>query len=287
MEKPFNMKKEQHNKGIKLAALLMIFSSLLTAVSCEDIFEEDITDNEIFLLAPAAGVTVRPDSILTFAWDFIEGASEYQIQVVEPSFESAGLLLLDSFTVSNKINFELPPGRYEWAVRGLNNGYSTAFFINDFIVEDTATIIPEIIADIVPLTPNGEVASGQIFFWWEDLEHATEYRLQIVTPDFDAPTELLYDTVINKAGIKLTLKAGEYSWRVKGRNEISESDFGMLDFTVIDENDANSARSTNPLRMELNRSGADRQLTKKEKESGGSEFRAESNKVTKDLKYEE
>lgn len=244
MSQLINVKNELKKSKMKCTALIMILMSLLTAVSCDDIFEEDITDDEIFLLAPSAGVTIQPDSAITFVWDFIEGASEYQIQVAEPSFDSARLLLLDSFTTNNQIDFALPPGTYEWAVRGLNNGYSTAFFINDFIVDDTTTVIPAISSEIQPLTPNTEVKSGLIFFWWEDLENADEYRLQVATPDFDSPTELFYDTIVDKTGIRLSLEAGKYSWRVKGINEVSESDFKELSFTVVDESDGGSGRSS-------------------------------------------
>ena len=213
--------------------LSLCYTMLLFTISCDDIFEEDITDDEVFLLAPASGVLVMQDSTITFSWDFLDGATEYQIQIVSPSFDAASKLLLDSITTENKVGLSLPSGRYEWGVRGFNNGYSTIFFVNDFIVEDTVSEIPSIGDEINPLTPNGEINSENIFFWWDEVENATEYQLQIVSPNFDAPTELLYDTMISKAGVRLALQPGEYSWRVRARNEQSETDYQSLNFEVV------------------------------------------------------
>lgn len=271
MNKSLKMNKNQYNPKLKLTILTMILASLLTAVSCDDIFEEDITDDEIFLLAPAAGVTVKPDSITTFNWDFLAGATEYQIQVAEPSFDSAGLILLDSFTTDNKMNFTLSPGNYEWAVRGLNNGYSTAFFINDFTVEGTANVIPEITEEIQLLTPNGEVKSGQVFFWWEDLEHAKQYRLQVVKPDFTSSQELFYDTLLDNTIVRLDLAAGEYSWRVKGINEVSESDYQIQRFTVVEENDENAVDSVTPSGVIKRETGLPENVSGKDKEQADEE----------------
>lgn len=237
------MKKKVSNKNVnkmmKQNWLLSIcFAFLIASGSCDDIFEEDITEDEIFLLAPANGVSVKSDSTLTFAWDFLNGATEYQIQIVEPSFEAAGILYLDSITTANKVNFSLPPGNYEWGLRGFNSGYSTAFFINAFTVEDSVISIPISDQEIEPLTPRGVISSSEVFFWWEEVENAKEYQLQIVSPDFEVPTRLFYDTIISEIGVKLNLESGKYSWRVRALNEQSRTEYQSLAFEVNTNADA-------------------------------------------------
>jgi hypothetical protein len=64
-------------------------------------------------------------------------------------------------------------------------------------------------------------------FYWEQLQGAAEYRLQVVSPRFDSIVKLIADTTISFDRFKLTnLDAASYQWRVQALNNSSTSDQG-------------------------------------------------------------
>lgn len=70
-------------------------------------------------------------------------------------------------------------------------------------------------------------------FWWEPVEDALSYRLQLVSPDFDKPASLVIDTVVEaKTKIELTLEPGKYQWRVRAENGSSQSKYAAAGFTI-------------------------------------------------------
>ena len=63
--------------------VLFALSSLL--LSCEDIFEEDLSHEEVRIIAPADGVSVDAGTVM-FLWEEVPGATSYRITVVSPEF---------------------------------------------------------------------------------------------------------------------------------------------------------------------------------------------------------
>jgi hypothetical protein len=75
--------------------------------------------------------------------------------------------------------------------------------------------------------------SYTIYFWWDPVDHALSYRLQVVTPNFTAPGALLLDTVIKNTKFAFTLRPGNYQWRVLAQNGSSQTAFtAPWNFTV-------------------------------------------------------
>ncbi|MET3981626.1 hypothetical protein ABIB62_004242 [Mucilaginibacter sp. UYP25] len=71
-------------------------------------------------------------------------------------------------------------------------------------------------------------------FWWDEVEDAGFYQLQVVTPDFDAPGSLILDTVIAKNSFSINLDPGDYQWRVRGLNGSSQTEFSApITFGVL------------------------------------------------------
>ena len=99
--------------------------SLLTfffVMGCRDVFEKDISEKEVVLVAPADSVeTTR--ATLTFAWEERDGATGYRLVVVSPSFDRIELYVLDTLVEGNQYAYTLEPGRYEWGVRPENSAY--------------------------------------------------------------------------------------------------------------------------------------------------------------------
>jgi hypothetical protein len=60
-------------------------------------------------------------------------------------------------------------------------------------------------------------------FWWEPVEDALNYRLQIVTPSFDSIGSMLTDTLINTNKFVYSLSPGKYEWRVRAQNGSSQT----------------------------------------------------------------
>ena len=73
----------------------------------------------------------------------------------------------------------------------------------------------------------------QVGFWWEPVEDALSYRLQIVTPDFNAPVSLIRDTLIQGGTrIEITLEPGKYQWRLRAENGSSVSKYASAGFVI-------------------------------------------------------
>ncbi|MCE3229884.1 MAG: hypothetical protein K0S32_4435 [Bacteroidetes bacterium] len=84
----------------------------------------------------------------------------------------------------------------------------------DFIVEDI---------DNKTITVNAPANNlvtdiNSITFWWELLEGAEKYNIQIVKPGFSAIAQLVADTNVATNKFTMTLQPGTYQWRIKAFN---------------------------------------------------------------------
>lgn len=69
-------------------------------------------------------------------------------------------------------------------------------------------------------------------FWWEEVEDALKYRLQVVSPSFDKAARLVLDTLVMKNKFKSTLDPGTYEWRVSAENGSSKTPFTKASFII-------------------------------------------------------
>lgn len=84
----------------------------------------------------------------------------------------------------------------------------------DFIVTDIKNKTVTINAPGDNLT----TANNVITFWWDELEGAEKYNLQIVKPNFNSVQQLLADTMITGNKFNYTFSPGTYQWRIKAIN---------------------------------------------------------------------
>jgi len=76
--------------------------------------------------AECVAITSPKDSLQTeseeiiFMWDKLEGATSYNIQIVQPSFAEAEKVLVDTTIVNNRFSHELAIGKYQWRIKALN-----------------------------------------------------------------------------------------------------------------------------------------------------------------------
>jgi hypothetical protein len=60
--------------------------------------------------------------------------------------------------------------------------------------------------------------SYTVNFWWEQVEDARSYRLQIVTQSFQIPGSLIADTLVKGNKFSFNLGPGDYQWRLRAEN---------------------------------------------------------------------
>jgi hypothetical protein len=64
-----------------------------------------------------------------------------------------------------------------------------------------------------------------ITFWWDGIDGASGYNLQIASPSFSLIEILVLDTVITANKFKYSLTPGTYEWRVNAKNSSSFTPF--------------------------------------------------------------
>jgi uncharacterized protein YegP (UPF0339 family) len=71
-------------------------------------------------------------------------------------------------------------------------------------------------------------------FWWDEVEDALSYRLQIVTPSFESPGKLVQDTLVKGHVFSVNIDPGKYEWRLRAENGSSVTEYSRArSFTVL------------------------------------------------------
>ncbi|HTD39054.1 MAG TPA: hypothetical protein VK671_00435 [Mucilaginibacter sp.] len=65
--------------------------------------------------------------------------------------------------------------------------------------------------------------SYKISFWWDKVDNALSYHLQVVTPNFASPGSLVLDTIVKKNTFSFNFNPGNYQWRVLAQNGSSQT----------------------------------------------------------------
>lgn len=77
-----------------------------------------------------------------------------------------------------------------------------------------------------------ETTTYNVQFFWEPLEHARHYRLQVASPTFSRAVLFYADTTLDKTNFSITLAPGKYHWRVKALNGSSETRYTTRSFII-------------------------------------------------------
>lgn len=115
---------------------LLIAVLAVAFISCDDIFEKDITKTRVVTIAPSDGVIVEPGEI-TFLWNEVKGAASYHFRIIEKRGIAIADVILynDSTSVKRSYKCQLDDGEYLWSIKAKNSAYETD--------ETTATLIVE------------------------------------------------------------------------------------------------------------------------------------------------
>lgn len=88
---------------------------------------------------------------------------------------------------------------------------------------------------IVVKTPSDNMISSVYsqVFWWEEMDGASKYRIEIVSPRFDSIITIVMDSTVTTTKITKTLNPGNYQWRIRGENGSYESRFQVYNLTIL------------------------------------------------------
>ena len=107
-------------------------------------------------------------------------------------------------------------------------GLFVAFACDDFFEEDLGGKSVVLVAPVDGL----ETSNSSFTFWWDELNGASKYNLQIVSPGFDAIEKLVLDTNLTGNQYEAQLYPGFFEWRVKAFNSSSETPYTIHSLSV-------------------------------------------------------
>lgn len=92
------------------------------------------------------------------------------------------------------------------------------------------------------LAPSDNMSSttATVNFYWETLEGARSYHLQLVKPSFDNIVTMLADTNVSGTSFSIVLTPGNYQWRIRGQNGSTQTLYTVRSFTIDSTSDLSS-----------------------------------------------
>ncbi|TWI77513.1 hypothetical protein IQ13_4319 [Lacibacter cauensis] len=110
----------------KIIKAIAIVWFLLIICSCSQVFEKPLENDIVELTAPANNVTTIFRNN-TFAWEELDGATKYRLQIASPRFDSIVRFITDTPVTKTNLTLTLDSGKYEWRVKALNNSSSSNY----------------------------------------------------------------------------------------------------------------------------------------------------------------
>jgi len=87
---------------------------------------------------------------------------------------------------------------------------------------------------VVMLSPADGVVTHEttITFWWEEMDEASKYVLQVATPSFESAIRLVVDTTMTETMYEYDFTPNSYECRVRAENSGSETEYIYRTFTI-------------------------------------------------------
>ena len=110
---------------------------LILTLSCEEIInEQNISNDMISLLAPTENAVLTTSTKISYNWEVLSGATNYQLQIANPDFNNANQLVIDTLLTNTSFTLDsLSQNTYQWRIKGSNSIFETAYTTINFIVE--------------------------------------------------------------------------------------------------------------------------------------------------------
>lgn len=215
---------------LKVTSLFLFIAGIV--LGCNEIFEEDLSDDIVTLTIPADG-TITPVQSTQFRWSEVAGATSYNLEVVSPTFFGLTSYIYDTTVTDSEVTLTLYPGDYEWRVRGENFGSSTAYSeIFSLKIDTTSDLSVQTITLTAPL--NSATNANTVDFSWTALSAADSYQLQVYSGATFGSGTLLLDTNLTSTSVTgYSVAEGEFTWGVKAINSVpSETAYSSSYFEV-------------------------------------------------------
>ena len=232
----------------KSAAFILFLA--VSLVSCKDIIEEDISEMSVQMIIPTANDTIFTNNV-HFKWNELEGADNYRLQVVEPSFSNINTFVLDSLISGTQFYYSLNPGNYAYQLRAENSAYQSLYYGPINFTVDSVT---DLAGQIVPLVSPADLLYTNVDNFtanWQTIFSADYYEFQLRSgADFNASGSILESGTLIYGNSYTTSSSsmsaeGEYSWGVRAANQTSLSAFSSRTI-LVDKTEPNDITLTSP-----------------------------------------
>jgi len=213
----------------KLSIVLIIGFWGLLLGSCEDVFVDDISGKNVLLISPTDSLITTVTSH-TFWWEKVDGATKYTLQIARPSFSEVQKIVLDTSVYSDKFDYTLYPGTFQWRVKATNSVSETDFTTYTLTIDSTQDLSGETVNLVSPET-NYATNNMVLTFLWQKVYNATEYRLKVFIDSWNG--NLYKDTIIQSNSVEIELPEETLVWGVQARNDLpSQSSFSYQNLYV-------------------------------------------------------
>lgn len=214
--------------------ILLILISFFLICACDDILEEDITNDIVQIISPIEGVVIEGNTV-QFRWEALEGASDYKIQIIK----SNQVYEVDSLVTTNTFTYTIDDGDYKWRVRGENFAYQTPYnFPVNFTVEESEDLSNQTVALNTPST-SFYTNNTNLTFTWSKINIADSYSFELVK-NLSGEQTVFQEADITATSLNIDASLldedSEYIWKVKAINTASESSFAERSFFIDTEN---------------------------------------------------
>lgn len=192
---------------------ILFLVSILFFCSCSEIVEEkDLAEKTVNLVAPVNNAQFFSSGV-TFSWEALKGATQYQIQIAKPNFSNPLQIVIDSNINTNSFTQQLPIGDYEWRVKALNNSSSTNYTTRFIAVISNADFQSNTVILSSPAN-NLITNTAAQFLSWQSILGATNYQIQV----YNASNTLVLDQSTTTNSYNYTFPVGDFQWRVRASN---------------------------------------------------------------------
>ncbi|MDH7445312.1 hypothetical protein [Aquimarina sp. 2201CG14-23] len=200
---------------------------LFTLLGCEEIlFEEDITDDIVTLVAPSNGSQVESTAV-AFSWNAVDQATSYRLQIARPTFENATQIAEDTTITATNFSTTLVKNSYEWRVRAQNSGSQTIYATAGFSIIESEDFSAR---DVILSSPQDNIIlnNASITLQWETVTDATSYRIQLL----DESDQVIDENTSSTNSIQLTFPEGITKWQVRAENNTQNTLYFTRTLTV-------------------------------------------------------
>ena len=202
----------------------------LTFYNCEDILEEDISDDIVFTIYPIEDLIIE-SNVVNFQWNTLDGADDYRLQI----FNTSQVKLVDTLISQTQITIPLSEGDYQWRVRGENSAYQSTYSLPvSFVVNESEDLTSQQVILSSPVN-NFMTNSNSFTLSWNSLSAADYYNFQLINNSLGGTIVFQQNNILsNTLTINSTILSqdGNYTWKIKGVNGVSETVFSSRDFSL-------------------------------------------------------